>query len=239
MIRRTRPSLASPVSPLRSMALIASLGALTSLALASPAVQADEPSANPAPAAAPAPALDADAARLASVGHTLKWNWTPPGRKERFGHAEALVHAPVSAVRQLVQDFANYKQLAGSITTSKVVGHTPDGSTDVYIRMGVMNNTISVWNVTRFQPPRPAPGGGEVVEGDMVHGKGNVDDSAMIWSFHPAGNDWTVLKLDVLLAPGIPAPQSLLDEQLRDSAMDAVNSVHDRAQGSKVNPPYT
>jgi len=73
----------------------------------------------------------------------------------------------------------------------------------------------------------------------MVHGKGNVDDSAMIWTFHSAGNDWTVLKLDVLLAPGIPAPQSLIDEQLRDSAMDAVNSVHDRAQGSKVTPPYT
>jgi hypothetical protein len=235
MICRTRPS----ASPLRSMALVASLGALTSLALASPVVQADEPSANPAPAPAAAHALDADATRLASVGHSLKWNWTPPGRKQRFGHAEALVHAPVSAVRQLVQDFANYKQLAGSITTSKVVGHTPDGSTDVYIRMGVMNNTISVWNVTRFAPARPAPGGGEVVEGDMVHGKGNVDDSAMIWTFHSAGNDWTVLKFDVLLAPGIPAPQSLLDEQLRDSAMDAVNSVHDRAQGSKDNPPYT
>jgi hypothetical protein len=53
-----------------------------------------------------------------------------------------------------------------------------------------------------------------------------------------AGEGWTVLKFDVLLRPGLPAPQSLIDEQLRDSAMDAVNSIHDRAQGSKDVLPY-
>ena len=54
-----------------------------------------------------------------------------------------------------------------------------------------------------------------------------------------AGNGWTVLKFDVLLRPGLPAPQSLIDEQLRDSAMDAVNSIHDRTQGSKDILPYS
>jgi hypothetical protein len=210
----------------------ASLATLGALALASPVLRADEPA--PQPAAAP---RDAEASRIASAGHPLKWNWVPPGRSERFGHAETLVHASVDQVRRLVLDFANYKQLAQSITTSRVVGHEPDGSTDVYIRMGVMNNTIQFWNVTRFQPPKPAPGG-EIIEGQMVRGKGNIDDSVTMWTLHSAGNDWTVLKFDVLLRPGLPAPQSLIDEQLRDSAMDAVNSVHDRAQGSKDFVPY-
>lgn len=214
----------------------ASLATLGALALSSPALRADEP---PASASAPAagPALDPEAARIASVGHAMKWNWVPPGRSQRYGHAETLVHAPIAQVRRLVLDFASYRQLAPSITTSRVVGHEPDGSTDVYIRMGVMNNTIQLWNVTRFQPPKPM-NGGEVIAGQMVQGKGNIDDCATVWTLHAAGDDWTVLKFDFLLRPGVPAPQSLLDEQMRDSAMDAVNSIHDRAQGSKDFVPY-
>jgi hypothetical protein len=209
-----------------------SLAVLSGLALASPAVaRADDPppaSPEPAPAAAP----DADALRLSSAGHPLKWNWTPPGRNARFGHAETLIHAKPDDVRDLVLDFGGYKQLAPSITMSRVVGHDPDGSTSVYIKMGVLNNTISFWNVTRFQPLH-VHGDDAVVEGQMVPGKGNIDDSAVVWTIHKAGEGWTVLKFDVLLDPGLPAPQSLIDEQLRDSAMDAVNSIHDRAQHSK------
>jgi hypothetical protein len=204
----------------------ASLVVLGALAVASP-VRAD------------APVPDADASRIAAVGHALKWNWTPPGRSDRFGHAETLVHAPVSAVRRLVLDFGSYRQLASSITSSRVVGHGADGSTDVYLQMGVMNNTLKFWNVTRFAPLRVEPQGAEVLEGQMVRGKGNIDDSAAVWTMHAAGAEWTVLKFDVLLRPGLPAPQSLIDEQLRDSAMDAVNSIHDRAQGSPGMVPYS
>jgi hypothetical protein len=189
--------------------------------------------------AARADAPDPDAARIAAAGHPLKWNWTPPGRSARYGHAETLIHAPLASVRRLVLDFAHYKELADSITTSRVVGHGPDGSTDVYLQMGVLNNTLKFWNVTRFAPLRALPEGSEVVEGQMVHGKGNIDDSATVWTMHAVGPEWTVLKFDVLLNPGVPAPQSLIDEQLRDSAMDAVNSIHDRAQGSKEILPYS
>jgi Polyketide cyclase / dehydrase and lipid transport len=191
-------------------------------------------------AAAPAQAStpDPDATRISTAGHSLKWNWTPPGRAQRFGHAETLIHAPLAEVRRLVLDFGRYKEMAPSITTSRVVGHAPDGSTDVYLRMGVLNNTLTFWNVTRFAPLRVAPDGNELVEGQMVHGKGNVDDSAAVWTLRPVGAGWTVLKFDVLLNPGVPAPQSLIDEQLRDSAMDVVNSIHDRVQGSKDILPY-
>ena len=176
---------------------------------------------------------DPDAARLATAGHSLKWNWVPPGHTERFGHAETLIHAPLPVVRRFVLDFAHYKDMAPSITTSRVVGHAPDGSTDVYLRMGVLNNTLTFWNVTRFTPLRVTPQVGEVLEGRMVHGKGNIDDSAATWTLREVAPGLTVLKFDVLLRPGMPAPESLIDEQLRDSAMDAVNSIHDRAQGSK------
>ncbi len=213
--------------PLTTLALrlSASLLTLGTLALSAPAHADAEPA-------------DPDAARIASAGHPLKWNWTPPGRSARYGHAETLIDAPLATVRRLVLDFGHYKDLAGSITTSRVVGHESDGSTDVYIQMGVLNNTLKFWNVTRFAPLRVQSEGTEVLDGQMVHGKGNIDDVAMVWTMHPAGPEWTVLKFDLLLSPGLPAPQSLIDEQLRDSAMDAVNSIHGRAQGNKDILPY-
>jgi hypothetical protein len=201
-----------------------SLVGLAALAIVSP-VRAD--------------AQDADATRIAAAGHPLKWNWTPPGRHDRYGHAETLIHAPLATVRTMVLDFSNYRALAPSITISRVVGYSPDGSIDVYMRMGVLNNLIKLWAITRFAPLRLEPQGGEVLEGHMIHGKGNIDDSAAVWTMRDAGSDWTVLKFDVLLRPSLPAPQSLIDEQLRDSAMDAVNSIHDRAQGSKDILPYS
>jgi hypothetical protein len=220
--RRTRRTLA--------LRLVASFLALGALAVVTPA-HADGGGGGGG-------GLDADATRIASAGHALKWNWVPPGKSLRFGHAETLIHAPLAKVRQLVLDFGHYRELADSITTSRVVGHGPDGSTDVYIQMGVMNNTIKFWNVTRFAPLQVEPSGIEVVDGQMIHGKGNIDNSETMWSMHSAGPDWTVLKFDVLLNPGLPAPQSLIDEQLRDSAMDAVNSIHRRAQGSKDVLPF-
>jgi hypothetical protein len=183
-------------------------------------------------------APDPDAARIAAAGQTLKWNWTPPGRSDRFGHAETLIHAPAAAVRRLVVDYGHYTALAPSISTSRIVGREA-GATDVYLRIGVMNNVLTLWSVIRFAPPRPTPAGDEVVEGEMVQGKGNIANAVLVWTLHPVGPEWTVLKFDMLLRPGVPAPQSVIDDQLRGSAMDAVNSIHDRAQGSPEIVPYT
>lgn len=145
----------------------------------------------------------------------------------------------MATVRRVVMDFGNYKKLAPSIMTSRVVGRGPDRSTDVYLRMGVLNNSVVFWNVTRFAPLRhESDGGAEVLEGHMLPGKGNIDDSVAVWTLRAAGSEWTVLKFDVLLRPGMPAPQALVDEQLRDSAMDVVDSIHDRVQGSKEILPY-
>jgi hypothetical protein len=113
-----------------------------------------------------------------------------------------------------------------------VVGHGADGSTDVYIQIAVMHGLVTLWDVTRFAPPRAEAPGLEVVQGRMVHGKGNVDDLDAVWTLRSIDPDWTLLKFDLLLKPGLPAPQSAIDEELRDSAMYAVDAVHDRAQGS-------
>jgi len=182
---------------------------------------------------------DSDAARIAAAGHSLKWNWTPPGRTERYGHAETLIHAPLSAVRRQVLQFGHYREFVPSrFKTSRVVGHGADGSTDVYLQIAVLHGLVTLWDVTRFAPPKASAPGIETVEGRMVPGKGNVEDMDVLWTLRALDDDWTVLKFDLLLKPGLPAPQSAIDEELRDSAMYAVDAVHDRAQGTAEFAPW-
>ncbi len=186
-----------------------------------------------APRAAGADVGDPEALRIAAAGHSLKWNWTPPGYTDRYGHAETLIHASLPAVRTRVVDFGHYKDILPSrFRTSRVIGHVADGSADVYIQIAVMRDMIVLWDVTRFSPPRPAYPGFEIVEGRMVPGKGNVEDLDVVWTMHALDDQWTVLKLDLLLKAGLPAPQAAIDEELSDSARYAVDAIHDRAQGS-------
>lgn len=184
--------------------------------------------------AAHADDLDADALRIESAHHSLKWNWTPPGHADRYGHAETLIHAPIETVRRHVLDFGHYRDfLPSRFQVSRVVGHGTDHSTDVYIQISVMNGVLALWNVSRFTPPTETAPGVEVVSGRMIPGRGNVKDMDAFWTLRALDDQWTVLKFDLLLKPGIPAPQFVIDEELRDSAMFAVDSIHDRAQGSR------
>jgi hypothetical protein len=187
-----------------------------------------------APSVARADEHDPDAVRIAAAGHSLKWNWTPPGHSERYGHAETLVHAPLPVVRTRVLDFAHYKDFEpDKFRTSRVVGHGADGSADVYIQIAVLSGMVKLWNLTRFEPPKTVAPGVDVIEGRMVPGKGNVDDLDVVWTLRALDADWTVLKFDLLLKPGLPAPQWVMDEELRDYALCAVDAIHDRAQGSR------
>ena len=177
---------------------------------------------------------DPDVSRILAARHSLEWNWTPPGHADRYGHAETLIHASLPLVRSQVLDFAHYRDiLPDKFKVSRVVGHGPDGSKDVYIQIAVLHGVVTLWDVARFGAVRELAPGSEVVEGRMVQGKGNVEDMNVVWTMRALDDQWTVLKCDLLLKPGLPAPQSAIDEELRDSARYAVDSIHDRAQGSR------
>jgi hypothetical protein len=186
-----------------------------------------------APSSAHADDLDPDASRISAAHHSLKWNWVPPGHADRYGHAETLIHAPIASVRRNILDFGHYTDiLPARFTASRIVGHHPDHATDVYVQISVLNGVLALWNVSRFSAPHETSPGVEVIEGRMIPGRGNIDDMHAIWTARALGDDWTVLKFDILMKPGIPAPQSILDEELRDSAMFAVDKIHDKAQGT-------
>jgi ribosome-associated toxin RatA of RatAB toxin-antitoxin module len=201
------PSMLSRVSPLP-------LVAAALLALAPKGARADE---------------DPDIERIVSAGHSLRWNWTPPGKDQRYGHAEVLINAPQAVVRAIVADFGHYKDFVPQkFHNARIIGRQA-GNTDVYMQVPVFNGMVTLWDVVRFAPARVVGPGTEVLEGRLV--KGNVRDMDAVWTTRAVNENWTVLKFDLFLALSIPAPQGAVDEALRDAAGDAVNAIHDRAQG--------
>lgn len=199
---------------------------------AGPTVRAVAPSAKTPDGAwpfGPPRAPDADATQVAQLRQDpgpVRTNWVPPGKSERYGHAEGLVAAPLSDVRARLVDFAHYKELCGpKFKTVRVVKKDGD-ATDLYFRLPIMRGIVTLWYVTRFAPARHVEGVGEVVEGRFV--EGNVKDMHIALVARPADERTTVLSCDILLSIGIPAPQSAIDEELRDACGDAIRAVRER-----------
>lgn len=179
-------------------------------------------------AAPPAPSPEVQ--RLLDAKRTLNWNVTLPGKSEKYGHAEALVDAPADKVRDTAIQFGRYKELHRKFASARVVAKE-GANTDVYMKLPVKLGPIKVdqWEVMRFGPARSLAGGVHVVEGRGV--KGNMKDGHMIITITPVDAKHSLLKVDLLLVPNMPAPQSIVDEELRDAALDFVNGLKDKSQG--------
>jgi carbon monoxide dehydrogenase subunit G len=172
---------------------------------------------------------DPQVQRLLEAKKTLKWNYSPAGRSERYGHAEALVAAPAEKVAKIATDFAHYRELHRKFATARVVGKEGE-NTDVYMRYPVYIGPMKVefYEVMRFGSVR-ATGDAHVLEGRGI--KGDMKQGHTVITVKPVDATHSLLSVDVLLVPNIPAPQSLVDEELRDGAQDFVNGLKDRAQG--------
>jgi hypothetical protein len=173
------------------------------------------------------PSNDPDLVRLAPAnGHSLKWNYVPSGKTDRYGHAEVLISAPLPYVRELILDYSHYKDYSGGkFKTSRLVDKT-DTTSDVYFQVPVLHGMVMLWQVVRFAP-RVAQPGVEVVQGAFV--RGNVKGSDVAFTMRAVG-DKTILKADLLVNPDFAAPQAMIDEELRDAAQNAVDAVQARAQ---------
>jgi hypothetical protein len=179
------------------------------------------------------PAKDPQVARLLEAKKTHKTNQSVGGSKERYGHAEALVDAPADQVAKAAVDFRGYKDLHRKFSTARVVGKEGD-LTDVYMRYPVTIGalTFELHEVMRFSPPR-MNGATHVIEARGL--KGDMKRGHTIITVKPVDAKHCVLEVDVLLVPTLPAPQSFIDEELRDGAGDFVSTLRDKAQG-RVGP---
>ncbi len=183
------------------------------------------------PGTARADGVDAEAQRLSQLGHSTKTTLVPAGKSDKYGHAEVLINAPLAKVRQQVTDFAHYKDFApDKFKNARVVDKNREqGTTDLYFAIEAMHGLVKLTNTLSFGAPKVV-GNTEIVEGRFVSGS-NVKDANIVLTMREVSPDFTVLKIDLLMIPTIPAPQAAVDEELRDSALKAVDAIHDRAQG--------
>jgi carbon monoxide dehydrogenase subunit G len=175
------------------------------------------------------PSQDPQVARLLQEKKTLKWNYTPAGKNDKYGHAEALVDAPADKVAKTITEFSKYKELHKKFATARVVNKDGD-KTDVYMRYPVQIGPMKIefWEVMRFDPVKQN-GSTHVLEGTGI--KGDMKRGHTVITVKPVDAKHSILQVDILLVPSVPAPQVLIDEELRDGAMDFVNGLKDRAQG--------
>lgn len=164
--------------------------------------------------------------RLGNEPHPIRSNWTPPGKTERYGHAEVIVPAPYATVKARLLDFTHYRDLAGPKFKKVSVVDRTDAGTDLYFMLPIMKGVVTLWYVTRFTPAQAAMNGAEVIVGGFV--KGNIKDMQIAFTLRPAPENKTLLQCDLSLAINLPAPQELLDEELRDACGDALIAVRAR-----------
>lgn len=191
----------------------------------------DDPDAPPLPEGAP----DREVARLEAAGHSLRWNFVPRGRSERYGHAEVLVDAPQARVRKELQAFNHFRDLIPrKFKNARIVAKAPDGI-DVYMQVPALKGLVTMWQVMRFHPVVARGDREEVIEGTFV--KGNVKTAHFVLTTRRVTESRTLLKVDMLIVPGFAAPQGALDEGLRDAARDAADAFHDRAMADSAPLP--
>ncbi len=161
-------------------------------------------------------------------GHVVKEIRVPKGKTGRYGHSEVLIHAPVESVRKQVLNFGQYHKMSpDKFRKSRVVKRHPKGDTDVYLQFGMANGMISFYTLARFAPPR-LEGQTEVIEGKQI--EGDVRDANIVWRLEPVNDHETLLVCDTILVPDFYAPESIVEEELRDSAEKAVLLMRGRAE---------
>jgi len=175
--------------------------------------------------------LRAKVDRLRQDGAIVRTNWTPPGKADRYGHAEGIVFSSAERVKARLADYAKYKELAGPRFKKVTVVDKSASTTDVYFQLPIMKGIVTIWYVTRFESPFRLPDGGEVIEGRFV--KGNIKDMQIVFTVRPASDSpaTTVMACDIDLVLPVAAPQELLDEELRDACGDAINAIRKSTEG--------
>jgi hypothetical protein len=180
---------------------------------------------------APDPARDPQVARLLQAKKTLKMNQAMGPINDRYGHAEALVEATPEQLVKTATEFGKYRDLHRKFKTARVIGKEGD-QTDVYMRYPVQIGpmTIELYEVMRFAPDRTV-GNTHIIEARGI--KGDMKRGHTVITIKPVDAKHSLLSVDVLLVPTLPAPQSYVDEELRDGAEDFVDGLRDRSQPTK------
>lgn len=142
------------------------------------------------------------------------------------GAARALAHAPSEGLRAVVTDYARYSSIITQFKNARVVGRA-EGHTDVYLEVPILSGFSTIWAIVRFEAAT-AQGNQHVVRGRLL--KGNVKRLDATWRIEKVDEQKSVLSLELLMVPDLPAPTSVVSAELRKAAGKAVNAARNEAE---------
>jgi ribosome-associated toxin RatA of RatAB toxin-antitoxin module len=148
------------------------------------------------------------------------------GKGARAGAARTVVDAPREVVRSVVTDYNRYTDFITRFRSAKIVGKSGD-KTDVYLQVPIMNGTVKIWAVVRFDPPKHV-GNDLVITSKML--KGNVKRLDANWRIKQLDEHRSELALELTIVPDIPIPDSLVMPEVRYAAAKAVGGSRDEAE---------
>jgi ribosome-associated toxin RatA of RatAB toxin-antitoxin module len=177
---------------------------------------------------APALADDGEAKHLEAHHDAVRYatkTVDPPSRIDTGG-AAVFVTAPFATVRKLVTDYRHYERLIPVFEQARVLSKKA-GASEVYLQVPVMHGAATIWAVARIAAPAKE-GDGEAITARMV--KGNVADFRAVWRLRPVDATHTILKLELLVDPNLPAPKSLVEHELQSAADRGVSAIREQAE---------
>lgn len=142
------------------------------------------------------------------------------------GAARALAYAPSDALTSVVTDYARYSKFITQFRNARVVGRAAT-HTDVYLEVPILGGFSTIWAIVRFDAP-VADGAQRVVRGRLL--RGNVKRLDATWRIQAIEDQRSVLTLELLIVPDLPAPSSVVSAELRKAAGKAVNAARNEAE---------
>jgi ribosome-associated toxin RatA of RatAB toxin-antitoxin module len=175
---------------------------------------------------------DEEASRLETRGKALRYTQktTAPASSIDTGGAAIYVNAPIDAVRKVVTDYRHYDAFIKPFKQSKLLSRSK-GVSEVYLEVPILHGAATVWVVVQIGPPTKE-GDEERIAAKFV--RGNVDDFRAVWKLRAVDAEHTVVKLELLVDPTLPAPASVVTPELCGAAEKAVTGVREKAQEGRA-----
>ncbi len=173
-------------------------------------------------------AADDEATRLEHRGRAERYTkaTTSPKNSIDTGGAAIYVHAPIDVVRRVVTDYRNYEKTIKSFKKSKLLSRNK-GVSEVYLEVPILHGAATVWVVAVIGQP-VIEGNEEKITARML--RGNVDDFRAVWRLRAVDAEHTIVKLELLVDPSLPAPASLVTPELCTASENAVTGVRKQAE---------
>ena len=195
---------------------------LCSLLLAVPSAQAEDLVSARASAASPSGAPPGIA--LANV--------PGPNGGVEWGRAEGVIDARPDDVLAILHDYAQYAGLFPHFEKSRVLSQRGTDAI-VYLEAKVLHGAATLWGQVRMSSVDASASDGaatRVVEAKMMKGKSNIDQLLARWEVRSIDNGQrTRVSFQLLVDPGLPVPDMVVSNEMKNSAGRAFRALQKRA----------